>query len=213
MLPTLASGYIPSVIDKTEKSERAYDIFSRLLKDRVIFLCGEVNYAVSELIVAQMLFLEAEDPNKDIFFYINSPGGVVTSGLAIYDTMQYITPDVCTLCLGQCCSMGAFLLSGGAKGKRYALANSRIMIHQPLGGFQGQATDILIHAKETQRLKDKLNRLMAEHTGKPLKTITQNTEREYQGSLDAKHDYEAKTGKNSLVFCMAIAEQSMSNLI
>lgn len=178
MLPTLASGYIPSVIDKTEKSERAYDIFSRLLKDRVIFLCGEVNDAVSELIVAQMLFLEAEDPNKDIFFYINSPGGVVTSGLAIYDTMQYISPDVCTLCLGQCCSMGAFLLSGGTKGKRYALANSRIMIHQPLGGFQGQATDILIHAQETQRLKDKLNRLMAEHTGKPLKTITQNTERD-----------------------------------
>ncbi|SFS33103.1 ATP-dependent Clp protease, protease subunit [Succinivibrio dextrinosolvens] len=178
MIPTLASGYIPSVIDKTEKSERAYDLFSRLLKDRVIFICGEVNDAVSELIVAQMLFLEAEDPNKDIFFYINSPGGVVTSGLAIYDTMQYITPDVCTLCLGQCCSMGAFLLSGGAKGKRYALANSRIMIHQPLGGFQGQATDILIHAQETQRLKDKLNRLMSEHTGKPLKTITQNTERD-----------------------------------
>lgn len=178
MFPTLASGYIPSVIDKTEKSERAYDIFSRLLKDRVIFLCGEVNDAVSELIVAQMLFLEAEDPNKDIFFYINSPGGVVTSGLAIYDTMQYISPDVCTLCLGQCCSMGAFLLSGGTKGKRYALANSRIMIHQPLGGFQGQATDILIHAQETQRLKDKLNRLMSEHTGKPLKTITQNTERD-----------------------------------
>ena len=150
----MASTLVPMVIEQTARGERSFDIYSRLLKDRVIFLTGEVEDHMADLIVAQLLFLESDDPDKDIYLYINSPGGVVTAGLAIYDTMQYIKPDVCTLCMGQACSMGSFLLAGGTQGKRFALPNSRIMIHQPLGGFKGQATDIMIHAHETQRIKD-----------------------------------------------------------
>jgi ATP-dependent Clp protease protease subunit len=174
----LASSLVPMVIEQTARGERSFDIYSRLLKDRVIFLTGEVEDHMADLIVAQLLFLESEDPDKDIYLYINSPGGVVTAGLAIYDTMQYIKPDVCTLCMGQACSMGSFLLAGGASGKRFALPNSRIMIHQPLGGFKGQATDIMIHAQETQRIKNTLNGILAKHTGKSLEEVVQNTERD-----------------------------------
>ena len=162
----LTSSLVPVVVEQTSRGERSYDIYSRMLKDRVIFLTGQVEDHMADLIVAQLLFLESDDPDKDIYLYINSPGGVVTAGLAIYDTMQYIKPDVCTLCLGQAASMGSFLLSGGAKGKRFALPNSSIMIHQPLGGFQGQATDIMIHARQTQRVKDTLNGIIAKNTGK-----------------------------------------------
>ena len=176
--PRLASSLVPMVIEQTARGERSFDIYSRLLKDRVIFLTGEVEDHMADLIVAQLLFLESEDPDKDIYLYINSPGGVVTAGLAIYDTMQYIKPDVCTLCMGQACSMGSFLLAGGAPGKRFALPNSRIMIHQPLGGFKGQATDIMIHAQETQRIKNTLNGILAKHTGKSLEEVVQNTERD-----------------------------------
>lgn len=172
------SSLVPYVVEQTGHGERSYDIFSRLLKDRVIFLSGEVNDQMADLVVAQLLFLESEDPDKDIYLYINSPGGVVTSGLAIYDTMQYIRPDVCTLCLGQACSMGSFLLTGGAKGKRFALPRAKIMIHQPLGGFQGQATDILIHANEIQRTKRTLTELLAKHTGRPFEQVQQDTERD-----------------------------------
>ena len=172
-----ASTLVPMVIEQTARGERSFDIYSRMLKDRVIFLTGEVEDHMSDLIVAQLLFLESEDPDKDIYLYINSPGGVVTAGMAIYDTMQYIKPDVCTLCMGQACSMGSFLLSGGAKGKRFALPNARIMIHQPLGGFQGQASDIMIHAQETQRIKKTLNELLAKHTGQPLEVIERDTDR------------------------------------
>ena len=171
-------SYIPYVIEKTGRGERSYDIYSRLLKDRIVMLSGEVNDAVASTIVAQLLFLEAEDPSKDIYFYINSPGGVVTSGMAIYDTMNYIKPDVATICIGQAASMGAFLLSSGAKGKRYALEHARIMIHQPLGGAQGQATDIAIQAKEILRMKQELNEILAKNTGQDIKKIEQDTDRD-----------------------------------
>jgi ATP-dependent Clp protease protease subunit len=171
-------SYIPYVIEQTSKGERSYDIYSRLLKDRIIMLSGEVNDQVASSIVAQLLFLEAQDPDKDIYFYINSPGGVVTSGFSMYDTMNYIKPDIATICIGQAASMGAFLLSAGAKGKRYALPHSRIMIHQPSGGAQGQSTDIQIQAKEIQRLKDSLNEIMAKNTGKTLKQVEKDTERD-----------------------------------
>ncbi|MBR1613332.1 MAG: ATP-dependent Clp endopeptidase proteolytic subunit ClpP [Succinivibrio sp.] len=174
----LTSSLVPVVVEQTSRGERSYDIYSRMLKDRVIFLTGQVEDHMADLIVAQLLFLESDDPDKDIYLYINSPGGVVTAGLAIYDTMQYIKPDVCTLCLGQAASMGSFLLSGGAKGKRFALPNSSIMIHQPLGGFQGQATDIMIHARQTQRVKDTLNGIIAKNTGKSLEEVVEATERD-----------------------------------
>ncbi len=173
-----ALGLVPMVVEQSGRGERAYDIYSRLLKERVIFLVGPVNDATANLVVAQMLFLEAENPDKDIFFYINSPGGSVTAGMSIYDTMQFIKPNVSTLCIGQAASMGAFLLCAGTKGKRFALPNSRVMIHQPLGGFQGQASDIAIHAREILSIKDKLNRIMAEHTGQPLERIEKDTDRD-----------------------------------
>ncbi len=171
-------SYIPYVVEQTGRGERSYDIYSRLLKDRIIMLSGEVNDQVASSIVAQLLFLEAQDPDRDIYFYINSPGGVITSGLSIYDTMNYIKPDVVTICIGQAASMGAFLLSSGAKGKRYALPNARIMIHQPSGGAQGQSTDIQIQAQEIQRLKDKLNEILASQTGKTVKRLEKDTERD-----------------------------------
>jgi ATP-dependent Clp protease protease subunit len=171
-------SYIPYVVEKTARGERSYDIYSRLLKDRIIMLSGEVNDGVASSIVAQMLFLEAEDPEKDIYFYINSPGGVVTAGMAIYDTMNYIRPDVATICVGQAASMGAFLLSSGAKGKRYALPHARIMIHQPLGGAQGQATDIAIQAKEILRMKEELNEILAKNTGQDIKQVEKDTDRD-----------------------------------
>lgn len=171
-------SYIPYVIEKTGRGERSYDIYSRLLKDRIIMLSGEVNDSVASSIVAQMLFLEAEDPQKDIFFYINSPGGVITSGMAIYDTMNYIRSDICTICIGQAASMGAFLLSSGTKGKRYALPHARIMIHQPLGGAQGQATDIEIQAKEILRMKAELNEILAKNCGQSIKKLEKDTDRD-----------------------------------
>jgi ATP-dependent Clp protease protease subunit len=171
-------SYIPYVVEKTGRGERSYDIYSRLLKDRIIMLTGEVNDAVSGSIVAQLLFLEAEDPDKDIYFYINSPGGVVTSGMAMYDTMQYIKPDVVTICIGQAASMGAFLLSCGTKGKRYALPHARIMIHQPLGGAQGQATDIEIQANEILRMKRELNTIIANNCGKTHDEVAKDTDRD-----------------------------------
>lgn len=170
---------VPMVIEQTNRGERSYDIFSRLLKDRIIMLSGEVNDVTSNLVVSQLLFLESEDPDKDIYLYINSPGGSITSGMAIYDTMQYIKPDVCTICVGMAASMGAFLLSSGAKGKRFALPNSEIMIHQPLGGFQGQATDIDIHAKRILKIKDKLNEILSENTNQPIEKIKVDVERDY----------------------------------
>lgn len=180
-------SYIPYVVEQTGRGERSYDIYSRLLKDRIIMLSGEVNDQVASTIVAQMLFLEAQDPDKDIYFYINSPGGVITSGMSMYDTMNYIKPDVVTICIGQAASMGAFLLSSGAKGKRYALPNSRIMIHQPLGGAQGQSTDIQIQAKEIQRMKDTLNELLAKQTGKTAKKLEKDTERDnFMSATEAK---------------------------
>ena len=171
-------SYIPYVVEQTGRGERSYDIYSRLLKDRIIMLSGEVNDQVASTVVAQLLFLEAQDPDKDIYFYINSPGGVITSGLSMYDTMNYIKPDIVTICIGQAASMGAFLLSSGAKGKRYALPNARIMIHQPSGGAQGQSTDIQIQAQEIQRLKDTLNEIMAENCGKKAKQLEKDTERD-----------------------------------
>lgn len=182
-------SYIPYVVEKTGRGERSYDIYSRLLKDRIIMLSGEVNDAVASTIVAQLLFLEAEDPDKDIYLYINSPGGVITSGMSIYDTMNYIKPDICTICIGQAASMGAFLLSAGTKGKRYSLPNSRIMIHQPSGGAQGQSTDIQIQAKEIQRMKDSLNALIAEQTGHDISKIEQDTERDNFMSADEAKAY------------------------
>ena len=173
-----ALGLVPMVVEQSGRGERAYDIYSRLLKERVVFLVGPVNDATANLVVAQLLFLEAENPDKDIHFYINSPGGSVSAGLSIYDTMQFIKPDVSTLCLGQACSMGAFLLTAGAKGKRFALPNSRVMIHQPMGGFQGQASDIAIHAKEILSLRAKLNEIMAHHTGQPVERIERDTDRD-----------------------------------
>ncbi|GAA5218938.1 ATP-dependent Clp endopeptidase proteolytic subunit ClpP [Corallincola platygyrae] len=181
------ASLVPMVVEQTAKGERAYDIYSRLLKERVIFMVGPVEDHMANLIVAQMLFLESESPDKDIFLYINSPGGSVTAGMAIYDTMNFIKPDVSTVCIGQAASMGAFLLSGGAKGKRYCLPNSRVMIHQPLGGFQGQASDFEIHAKEILSIKEKMNRLMAEHTGQPLEKVSQDTDRDnFMSAAEAK---------------------------
>lgn len=171
-------GLVPMVIEQSGRGERAFDIYSRLLKERVIFLVGPVNDATANLIVAQMLFLESDNPDKDIFFYINSPGGSVTAGMSIYDTMQFIKPDVSTLCLGQAASMGSFLLAAGAKGKRFSLPNSRVMIHQPMGGFQGQASDIEIHAKEILYLRQRLNAMLAHHTGQSIKTIDKDTDRD-----------------------------------
>ncbi|MFQ9727272.1 MAG: ATP-dependent Clp endopeptidase proteolytic subunit ClpP [Clostridium perfringens] len=173
------SNLVPMVVEQTSKGERSYDIFSRLLKDRIIMLSGEVNDVTANLVVAQLLFLESEDPDKDIHLYINSPGGSITSGMAIYDTMKYIKPDVSTICIGMAASMGAFLLSSGAKGKRFALPNAEIMIHQPLGGFQGQATDIDIHAKRILKIKDKLNQILSENTNQPLEKIKVDVERDY----------------------------------
>jgi ATP-dependent Clp protease protease subunit len=171
-------SYIPYVVEQTGRGERSYDIYSRLLKDRIIMLSGEVNDQVASTVVAQLLFLEAQDPDKDIYFYINSPGGVITSGLSMFDTMNYIKPDIVTICIGQAASMGAFLLSSGTKGKRYALPHARIMIHQPSGGAQGQSTDIQIQAQEIQRLKDTLNQILAEQTGKTAKRLEKDTERD-----------------------------------
>jgi ATP-dependent Clp protease, protease subunit len=171
-------GLIPMVIETSGRGERAYDIYSRLLKERVVFLVGPVNEVSANLIVAQLLFLESENPDKDIFFYINSPGGSVSAGLAIYDTMQFVKPDVSTLCVGQAASMGAFLLAAGAKDKRFCLPNSRVMIHQPMGGFQGQASDVEIHAREILYLKARLNEILAKHTGQPIKNIEKDTDRD-----------------------------------
>jgi len=182
-------SYIPYVIEKSARGERSYDIYSRLLKDRIIMLSGEVNDAVASTIVAQMLFLEAEDPDKDIYFYINSPGGVVTSGMAIFDTMNYIRPDVATICIGQAASMGSFLLSSGAQGKRFALPHARIMIHQPLGGAQGQATDIEIQANEILRMKKELNDILAKNTGQNLKKIEKDTDRDFFMSAEEAKAY------------------------
>jgi ATP-dependent Clp protease protease subunit len=172
------NALVPMVVEQTAKGERSYDIYSRLLKERVIFLTGQVEDHMANLIVAQLLFLESENPEKDIYIYINSPGGSVTAGMAIYDTMKFIKPDISTVCIGQAASMGAFLLSGGTKGKRYCLPNARVMIHQPLGGFQGQASDFEIHAKEILSIKDKLNRLLAEHTGQPVEVVANDTDRD-----------------------------------
>lgn len=180
---------IPVVVEQSPRGERAYDIYSRLLKERIIFLGGPVTDDAANVIIAQLLFLEAEDPDKDITFYINSPGGVVTAGLAIYDTMQYIKSDIATLCMGQAASMGAFLLAAGAPGKRYALPNSRILIHQPMGGYQGQASDIDIHAREILRMREDLNRLLAHHTRQPLEKIQADTERDYFMSASEAKEY------------------------
>lgn len=180
---------VPMVIEQTPRGERSFDIYSRLLKERIIFLTGEVEDNMADLIVAQLLFLEAEDPTKDIYLYINSPGGSVTAGMAIYDTMQFIKPDVRTLCIGQACSMGAFLLSSGAKGKRAALPNARVMIHQPLGGFRGQASDIQIHAQEILHIKKVLNEILANNTGKDLATIEQDTDRDNFMSAATAQEY------------------------
>ena len=184
-----ALGMIPMVIETSGRGERAYDIYSRLLKERVIFLVGPVNDMTANLVVAQLLFLESENPDKDIYLYINSPGGSVTAGMAIYDTMQFIKPDVSTLCIGQAASMGAFLLAAGEKGKRYCLPNSRVMIHQPMGGFQGQASDIEIHAKEILFLKQKLNDMLAGHTGQPIERIEKDTDRDDFLSAAAAAEY------------------------
>jgi ATP-dependent Clp protease, protease subunit len=183
------SHYVPYVIEQTGKGERSYDIYSRLLKDRIIFLGSEVTDMVANVIIAQLLFLESDDPEKDIFFYINSPGGSVTAGLAIYDTMQYIAPAVSTVCVGQAASMGAFLLAAGTKGKRISLKNSRIMIHQPLGGYSGQVTDVEIHAKEMLRLKKALNQMLSDHTGQPIDKLTHDAERDYFMSASEAKEY------------------------
>ncbi len=178
---------IPMVIEQSSRGERAYDIYSRLLKDRIIFLGTAINDEVANLLIAQLLFLESEDPDKDINFYINSPGGVVTAGMAVYDTMQYIKPDIATVCIGQAASMGAVLLAAGAKGKRYSLPNSRILIHQPMGGFQGQASDIAIQAKEIIRMKDALNRILSDHTGQELEKVQNDTDRDFfMSGLESK---------------------------
>ena len=180
---------IPMVVEQTGRGERSYDIYSRLLKDRIIFLGGGIDDHLANLVIAQMLFLESEDSEKDIHLYINSPGGIVTAGLAIYDTMQYLKAPVSTICVGQAASMGALLLSSGTSGKRYALPHSRIMIHQPLGGFQGQATDISIHAQEILRLKETLNSIMAEHTGQPVSQLSSDTERDFFMGSEAAKEY------------------------
>jgi ATP-dependent Clp protease protease subunit len=184
-----ALNLVPMVVEQTSRGERAYDIYSRLLKERVIFLVGPVDDGVANLVVAQLLFLESENPDKDVHLYVNSPGGSVTAGLAIYDTMQFIKPDVSTMCVGQAASMGALLLAGGAAGKRFCLPHSRVMIHQPLGGFQGQATDIDIHAREILAARDRLNHILAQHTGQPLERVAADTERDkFMGAADAR-DY------------------------
>ena len=186
-LETEALGLVPMVVEQTARGERSYDIYSRLLKERVIFIVGPIEDHMANLIVAQLLFLESENPDKDISVYINSPGGSVTAGMAIYDTMQFIKPEISTLCIGQAASMGAFLLAGGEKGKRFCLPYSRVMIHQPLGGYQGQATDIDIHAKEILKIREQLNRLLAHHTGQDIETIDNDTERDnFMGSQEAK---------------------------
>lgn len=187
--PDPMAALVPMVIEQTAKGERSFDIYSRLLKEGIIFLCGPVEEQMANLIVAQMLFLESENPEKDIYLYINSPGGSVTAGMAIYDTMQFIRNDVSTICIGQAASMGAFLLASGAKGKRFCLPNSRVMIHQPLGGFQGQASDIEIHAKEILYIKEKLNRLLSEHTGQDFDRIAQDTDRDNFMSAEKARDY------------------------
>ncbi|SQI41780.1 ATP-dependent Clp protease proteolytic subunit precursor [Leminorella richardii] len=185
MEPNMA--LVPMVVEQTSRGERSYDIYSRLLKDRIIFLNGQVEDYMANLIVAQLLFLEAENPEKDIYLYINSPGGVITSGMSIYDTMQFIKPDVSTICLGQACSMGSFLLTAGAKGKRFCLPNARVMIHQPLGGFQGQVSDIQIHAEEIVKTKRRMNELMAQHTGQPFEIIERDTDRDrFMSAQEAK---------------------------
>ena len=188
-LDTQALGLIPMVVEQSGRGERSYDIYSRLLKERVVFLVGPVNDQTANLVVAQLLFLESENPDKDISFYINSPGGSVTAGMAIYDTMQFIKPDVSTLCCGFAASMGAFLLAAGAKGKRFSLPNSKIMIHQVLGGARGQATDIEIHARDILRTKDQMNRILAERTGQPIEKVKQDTERDYFMTADEAKDY------------------------
>ncbi|MBY6186014.1 ATP-dependent Clp endopeptidase proteolytic subunit ClpP [Marinobacter hydrocarbonoclasticus] len=186
LLDSPLNALVPMVVEQTAKGERSYDIYSRLLKERVIFLTGPVEDHMANLVVAQLLFLESENPDKDIYLYINSPGGSVTAGMSIYDTMQFIKPDVSTVCMGQAASMGAFLLAGGAKGKRHCLPNSRVMIHQPLGGFQGQASDIAIHAQEILGIKHKLNVLLAEHSGQPLEVIERDTDRDnFMSATDA----------------------------
>ncbi len=185
----LNSGLVPMVVEQTPRGERAFDIYSRLLKERIIFLTGPIDDYISNLVIAQLLFLESENPEKDISIYINSPGGIISSGLAIYDTMQFVKPEVATLCVGQAASMGSLLLAGGAAGKRFALPNSRVMIHQPLGGFQGQASDIEIHAKEILVMKQKVNEILAKHTGKSLKKIEQDTDRDNFLNADEAKSY------------------------
>jgi ATP-dependent Clp protease, protease subunit len=188
-LPAEIAQLVPIVVEQTARGERSFDIYSRLLKERIIFLTGPVEDHMANLVVAQLLFLEAENPDKDISLYINSPGGVITAGMSIYDTMQFIKPDVSTLCIGQACSMGAFLLAGGAKGKRHCLPNARVMIHQPSGGAQGQATDIEIHAREILKMRENLNQLLAEHTGRALADIQRDTERDYFMSAEEALQY------------------------
>ena len=188
-LETEALGLVPMVVEQTSRGERSYDIYSRLLKERVIFIVGPIEDHMANLIVAQLLFLESENPDKDIYLYINSPGGSVTAGLSIYDTMQFIKPDVSTLCIGQAASMGALLLAGGHAGKRYALPHARTMIHQPLGGFQGQASDIEIHTKEILEVRERLNKILAEHTGKAIDVIQQDTDRDFFMNAEASVEY------------------------
>ena len=183
------NSLVPIVVEQTARGERSYDIYSRLLKERVIFLTGQVEDQMANLIVAQLLFLDSESPDKDIYIYINSPGGSVTAGMAIYDTLKFIKPDVSTVCMGQACSMGAFLLSAGTKGKRFCLPSARVMIHQPLGGFQGQASDIQIHAMEILKIKDRLNQLLSDHTGQPLERIERDTDRDNFMSADQAVEY------------------------
>ncbi|HES76545.1 MAG TPA: ATP-dependent Clp endopeptidase proteolytic subunit ClpP [bacterium] len=183
------AGLVPMVVEQSARGERAYDIYSRLLKERVIFIVGEIEDHMANLVVAQLLFLESESPDKDIHLYINSPGGVITSGMAIYDTMQFIKPEVSTLCIGQAASMGAFLLAGGAKGKRFCLPNSRVMIHQPLGGFRGQASDIKIHAEEIIKTRNRMNELLAHHTGQPVERVEQDTDRDNFMDADMAQAY------------------------
>ncbi|TCV85537.1 ATP-dependent Clp protease proteolytic subunit ClpP [Methylomonas methanica] len=189
MAPQAAGGLVPIVVEQTARGERSFDIYSRLLKERVIFLVGQVEDYSANLVVAQLLFLESENPDKDIHLYINSPGGSVTAGMSIYDTMQFIKPDVSTMCIGQAASMGALLLAGGANGKRYCLPHSRVMIHQPLGGFQGQASDFDIHAREILAIRDRLNKILAHHTGQPLEKIQQDTDRDNFLSSQQAVDY------------------------
>lgn len=189
MEPQAAGGLVPIVVEKTSRGERSYDIYSRLLKERVIFLVGQVEDYMANLVVAQLLFLESENPDKDIHLYINSPGGSVTAGMAIYDTMQFIKPDVSTMCIGQAASMGAFLLAGGAANKRFTLPNSRVMIHQPLGGYQGQASDIAIHAEQILTIKEKLNQILSHHTGQPIDKIRKDTDRDNFLNAEAAVEY------------------------